>query len=184
MSITKKILIIIAFITMLTGNVQAGWFSDYNTYLGNNIYNTWNCGGWDLYVPFYSWHNRLTYDDEHINTYNEEAWGGGIGRSITKGNEWHGIYFMMFKDSNSYLQTIGGYAYLYNWNLDKDGDWKIGVGYTLSLTQRHEYSYIPLPLPLPIGGISYKNLHLEAAYVPGYKKNDGNILFIWAKISL
>ena len=135
-----------------------------------------------MYAPLYSWHNRLTYDKRHIRKYNEEAWGLGLGKSFWDDHEWHGIYAIAFKDSNFYLETIAGYGYQYNWSLFNSDDWKIGAGYTIALTQRHEYSYVPVPLALPMGGISYKNISFQAAYVPGIK-NNGNVLFAWLRFS-
>lgn len=147
---------------------------------GKNAKHALNCGNYDLYVPFYAWHNRLAYDD--VDKYNENAWGLGVGKSFYDGNEWHAVYAMAFEDSNHHPQTIFGYAYQYNWDIGESGDWKAGVGYTLSLTQRSEYKFIPVPLPLPIAGISYKTISLQASYVPGVK-NDGNVLFTWLRFS-
>lgn len=144
-----------------------------------NISETWNSDTYDLYIPFYAWHNRLTYDDEHIDKYNEEAWGLGIGKyRYDKDGDWHGLYAIAFKDSNSYLETMFGYAYQKNWFVNCNRDFRVGLGFTVGVTQRHEYSYIPVPLPLPIAGIEYGRFAIQAAYVPGVK-NDGNVLFTW-----
>lgn len=145
---------------------------------------TWNSPHYDIYVPMYAWHNRLTYDDEHIAKYNENAFGFGMGKSMydDHGN-WHGLYAMFFKDSNYYWETIAGYAYQKNWRIGCDNDWRVGLGYTLSLTQRHEYAYIPVPLPLPIFGIEYKRLAVQGAYVPGWE-NMGNVAFFWIRFNL
>jgi palmitoyl transferase len=149
-----------------------------------NLSKTWNSGYYDLYVPLYAWHNRLTYDREHIDKYNENPWGAGIGTSrYDSDGDWHGLYAMAFKDSNSYLETMFGYAFMKNWTAGCEDEWRAGVGFTVGVTQRHEYSYIPVPLPLPLAGIGYKRLDLQAAYVPGVK-NDGNVLFVWTKIRL
>ena len=165
---------------LIAGKGQAWNFDDYVAGLKQDIKDTWDCGSLSAYVPVYAWHNRLTYDQEHIDKYNENPWGFGLGKSLTSGDEWHGLYAMAFKDSNDYLETFFGYAYLKNHSLNEAETWKVGYGYTIGLTQRHEYSYIPVPLPLPIGSISYKNVALQAAYVPGVK-NDGNVLFTWLK---
>ena len=146
-----------------------------------NLQETWDSDTYDVYVPVYAWHNRWTYDNEHLKKYNEEPWGIGFGKSrYDEDGDWHGLYAMAFKDSNFYLETIYGYAYLKNLDLTANGDFKGGLGFTLGLTQRHEYYYIPVPLPLPMAGISYKKLALQAAYVPGFN-NDGNVLFTWLK---
>lgn len=159
-------------------------FSEYLENLKTNVEETWNSNHYDVYLPFYAWHNRLAYDQKHLDRYNEEAWGFGLGKSHydEKGN-WHGLYAMAFKDSNYYLETIFGYAYMKNWYVNCRRDFSVGVGYTLSLTQRHEYNYIPVPLPLPIAGITYKQISLQAAYVPGVK-NDGNVLFMWLRYAI
>ena len=179
---TLKLFFIAIILILISNNAQAfsfgQWFSD----LKENITHAFKCGRTDAYIPLRAWHNRLTYDKKKIKEYNEEPWGFGLGKSFWDGNEWHGIYAMAFKDSNFYAQTFIGYGYQYNWSLFNSDNWKIGAGYTLGITQRHEYSYVPVPLPLPIGSISYKNLSLQAAYVPGVK-NDGNVLFAWLRIS-
>lgn len=149
-----------------------------------NLAETLHSGKYDLYIPLYAWHNRLTYDDEHIDKYNENPWGAGIGTSrFDSDGDWHALYALAFKDSNGYLETMFGYAFLKNWYFGAKKDFRAGVGFTLGVTQRHEYLYIPVPLPLPMAGIGYKRLDLQAAYVPGVK-NDGNVLFVWTKIRL
>lgn len=76
-----------------------------------NVAETWrNSPHQDLYVPAITWHNRFTYDDEHIRRYNERPWGAGYGisRYDEKGN-WHAIYVMAFKDSlNKRIHSING----------------------------------------------------------------------------
>ena len=149
-----------------------------------NFSQTWASDTYDLYDPQYAWHNRLTYDDEHIDKYNENPWGGGLGVSrYDSDGDWHALYAMAFIDSNDYVETMFGYAFLKNWYLNEAKDFRIGVGFTAGLTQRHEYSYIPVPLPLPMFGIGYKRFDLQAAYVPGVE-NDGNVLFVWSRFKL
>lgn len=146
-----------------------------------NVGDTWQSDTYDVYIPVNTWHNRSFYDSEHIDKYNEEPWGLGLGVSrYDEDGDWHGLYAMAFKDSNFYVQTIFGYAYQKNWYLNENRDLSVGAGFTLSLTQRHEYYYIPVPLPLPLVGLTYKRLSVQAAYVPGVK-NDGNVLFTWLR---
>ena len=150
----------------------------------NKFSETWNSDSYDLYIPFYAWHNRLAYDNEHIKKYNEEAWGLGFGKyRYDEDGDWHGLYAIAFKDSNFYLETMFGYAYQKNWFVNCNRDFRVGLGFTVGLTQRHEYNYIPVPLPLPMAGIEYGRLALQAAYVPGIK-NDGNVLFTWLRFRL
>jgi len=175
----RKFLFVVL-LCLATSPVFAWSLSEYWEELKQNIKETWNSGRPSAYVPVYAWHNRLTYDQKHIDKYNENPWGFGVGKSLYDGDNWHGLYAMGFKDSNDYLETFFGYGFLKNKTLDDSGNWRLGYGYTLGITQRHEYSYIPVPIPLPIGSISYKNIALQAAYVPGVK-NDGNVLFVWMK---
>jgi len=160
---------------------RAGILSDWGNFLINDVQDMRCHHNYDVYVPFYAWHNRLTYDDEHIEKYNENAWGFGLGISHYNAERtWSGIYAMAFKDSNSYVETYFGYARQWNWTAGSENQWSAGIGYTLGLTQRHEYAYIPVPLPLPLAGVGYRGVNLQAAYVPGIK-NDGNVLFVFTR---
>lgn len=176
-------ILIFAFI-LFSPQAHAGFsLRKYWDELDKNVRAAWNSSSYDLYIPVYAWHNRLTYDREHIDKYNENPWGAGLGKSCyDEDGDWHGLYAMAFKDSNNYLETFFGYAFQKNWSIGGNPDFRAGVGYTLGVTQRHEYSYIPIPIPLPIAGIEYKKLALQAAYVPGVK-NDGNVLFTWIRFS-
>lgn len=182
-----KNLIKSAFLTLLltfSFNANAGicdTLGDWYCTIRGNVIATWEEHSYDAYVPLYAWHNRLTYDKEHLDKYNEYPWGAGLGFSrFDEDGDWHSLYAMYFKDSNGYGETMFGYAFLKNkyWH-----DIRLGYGFTIGATQRHEYSYIPVPLPLPMVGIGYGRFDLQAAYVPGIK-NDGNVLFIWSRIRL
>lgn len=159
-------------------------FAEYWQDLRNDVAKVWNSEEYDMYIPLYAWHNRLAYDQKHIEKYNENPWGFGLGKSYydDDGN-WHSLYVMAFKDSNDYTETFFGYAWMKNWFVNCNRDFRVGAGYTLGLTQRHEWNYIPVPAPLPLVGIEYKRIALQAAYVPGVK-NDGNVLFIWSRIAI
>lgn len=147
--------------------------------LSRRIVQAWKSDEYDLYLPFYTWHNRLMYDS--VSKYNEHPWGGGFGRSfLDEDGDSHSLYFMGFIDSNNRFQPIGGYAFIKNWYFDEQKDWSAGLGYTLSITARHEYDYIPLPLPLPVFSVRYKQFAVQAAYIPS-RYNDGNVLFAWLR---
>ena len=166
------------------GDASAFTFNEWKEEIFADVKEIWNSNNYDVYIPFYAWHNRLTYDDKHIAKYNEKAFGFGIGKSIYDENgNWYGLYAFAFNDSNSKLETVAGFAYLNNWSLDSNGNWKVGAGYTLGVTQREEYAYIPIPMPLPIVGIEYKNIAVQAAYVPGLK-NFGNVALFWLRVRL
>jgi palmitoyl transferase len=163
---------------------EASWWADSYNFLKNDIKEVWYEHDYELFVPFYAWHNRLTYDREHLDRYNEYPWGAGFG--ISHSNEegtWSGLYALGFKDSNSYFETYFGYARQWNWFAGEQDQWHAGVGYTLGLTQRHEYHYIPVPLPLPLVGAGYRNFEVHGAYIPGVK-NDGNVFFMFARLRI
>lgn len=147
-----------------------------------NTSETWNNpDGYNAFVPVTMWHNRLFYDKEHLEKYNEEPWGFGVGMTrYDNEGDMHTLFAMGFKDSNFKLQTIAGYSYQKLWYFGCSKEWYTGAGFILSLTQRHEYSYIPVPLPLPAVSIGHKKIALQMAYVPGIK-NDGNVAFVWTK---
>lgn len=90
-------------------SIFPGIWSDFK----DKVSTTWNdSDSQDLYLPVITWHNRLTYDKEKTDKYNERPWGGGYGisRYDEKGN-WNGIYLMAFKDSHNKWEPIGGYGW-------------------------------------------------------------------------
>ncbi|WP_431221786.1 lipid IV(A) palmitoyltransferase PagP [Serratia sp. L9] len=157
----------------------SGWWNAFTT----DVAKTWNePQNYDLYVPFLSWHNRLMYDKEKTDEYNEMPWGGGFG--ISRYNEegnWSSLYAMMFKDSHNELQPIVGYGWEKGWYLDQQQDFRLGLGVTAGITARKDFgNYIPLPIVLPLFSASYKQLNLQFTYIPG-TYNNGNVLFAWLR---
>jgi len=147
-----------------------------------NVTNTWNdSDSQDVYLPVITWHNRLTYDKEKTDKYNERPWGGGYGisRYDEKGN-WNGIYFMAFKDSHNKWEPIGGYGWQKIWQPMNDKDFRLGLGYTAAVTARDDYKYIPIPIVLPLASIGYNKLTFQATYIPG-TYNNGNVFFAWLR---
>ncbi|VDZ52020.1 Lipid A palmitoyltransferase PagP precursor [Serratia odorifera] len=102
----------------------------------HNVAETWNNSpNKDIYLPAITWHNRWTYDDEHIDKYNERPWGAGYGISrFDQDGDWHGIYLMAFKDSFNKWEPIGGYAYEKIWAPLDDKDFPPWPGL---YSQRH-----------------------------------------------
>lgn len=146
-----------------------------------NVSRTWDSDQYDVYVPFWTWHNRLTYDKEKTDSYNEKPWGAGFGKSYyDDDNDWHALYAMAFKDSHNKWEPIVGYGFQKMWTPNGLGGFKAGAGFTLAVTARDDYHYIPIPVPLPLASIEYNRLAIQATYIPG-TYNNGNVLFMWAR---
>lgn len=158
----------------------SGWWSSWK----NDVATTWSASpNHDLYLPVITWHNRATYDREKIDKYNERPWGGGYGISRFDDNgDWHGLYFMAFKDSFNKWEPIGGYGYEKVWRPIQGQDFRLGLGYTAAITARDNYDYVPLPLVLPLASISYERLAFQATYIPG-THNNGNVFFAWLRFA-
>ncbi|HID7483823.1 lipid IV(A) palmitoyltransferase PagP [Morganella morganii] len=146
-----------------------------------NVTNVWQSDQYDLYVPFWTWHNRLTYDKEKTDTYNEKPWGAGFGKSYyDEDNDWHSLYAMAFKDSHNKWEPIVGYGFQKMWMPQGQDGFKAGIGFTIGVTARDDYHYIPIPVPLPLASVEYNRLAIQATYIPG-TYNNGNVLFMWAR---
>ncbi|ATM95435.1 palmitoyl transferase [Yersinia frederiksenii] len=147
----------------------------------NNISLTWDSPNQELYIPLNTWHNRWTYDDDKIESYNERPWGIGYGKyRYDEDNNWHAVYAMAFMDSHNEVEPIIGYGYQKMWIPGEMDGWRFGIGFTASITARHEYHYIPIPLPLPLLSIEYNKFALQTTYIPG-TYNNGNVLFTWMR---
>lgn len=146
-----------------------------------HVKDTWSEGKVELYVPFLTYHMPFAYTAEQRSQYNEYPAGGGIGlgRYNDSGN-YEATYAMAFLDSHSDMSYMVGYAWIPTWNVGKS-EVKVGVGITGFLMSRQDYfGGVPFPGALPVASISYKQLSVQAAYVPGGQGN-GNVLFAWGK---
>jgi len=161
----------------LTQSIQSGW----NTFT-SNVQQTWQQPqNSDFYLPAITWHNRWTYDDEHIKRYNERPWGagGGISRYDDKGN-WHGLYLMAFKDSYNKWEPFTGYGWEATWHPIDGSRFHLGAGYTAGVTARDNWRYIPVPALLPLASVGYGPLNFQMTYIPG-TYNNGNVYFAWLR---
>lgn len=143
-------------------------------------YQTWTEGQNELYLTGYAWHNRYYYDADRLSRYNENAWGGGLGKSFFDENgNWHGLFTFAFLDSHRYLEPLVGYAFLKAVHFTEKA-W-VGAGYTALITQRPDiFNGIPFPGALPWVSAGYQKASLAAIYIPG-SRNVGNVLFLVAK---
>lgn len=156
--------------------------------LTSRISQVWNAPTLDIYVPFLAWHNRLMWDSDE--RFNEFAYGFGLGKTIhDEDGDTHSLGIMGFCDSGKEFQPYMGYVYTKNWAFDEAKDFRVGIGFTLGLTARKEYLGVdfnyfpPIPVVLPVVGIEYKQLALQATYIPG-GRNNNNVLFTWARMTL
>jgi palmitoyl transferase len=152
----------------------------YNTAV-EHVKDTWTEGKVEIYVPFLAYHMPFAYTAEQRSDQNQYPAGGGIGlgRYNASGN-YEGTYAMAFLDSHSDMSYVVGYSWVPTWNVGKS-DVKVGAGLTGFLMSRQDYfGGVPFPGILPMASISYKQLSLQATYVPGGQGN-GNVLFAWGK---
>jgi lipid IVA palmitoyltransferase len=146
------------------------------------LHHIWVDGDTDLYLSGYAWHNRFTYTPEKIDSYNEQAWGGGMGKSLFGPNhDWQGIYAIGFLDSHRHVEPAVGYAYLKVASVTPN--LKAGIGFTIIATSRVDiYHSIPFAGVLPWAGGFYKKAGIAATYIPG-AVGAGNVLYIIGKYS-
>jgi len=160
---------------------ESGWISQAWNTATEHVSTTWDKGDIELYLPIYTWHLPFAYTPDQRSSYTEIPGGFGLGKGrYNDSGNWEGIYAMGFRDSHGDPSFMLGYGWIPTWNVS-DTDVKVGVGLTAFFMSRQDYfGGFPFPAVLPIASASYRNLSLQAAYVPGGKGN-GNVLFIWGK---
>lgn len=139
---------------------------------------TWSQGRHDVLLPLYSYHLRSAYTKEKIESFEENSWGLGYGRTRydDEGN-WHTLYAMGFRDSHGKFQPIAGYGHQWMWG--ERESLHAGLGYTVFVTARSDIGrYLPLPGILPIASVNYRRTAMNMSFMPGGKGN-GNVLFLW-----
>jgi LPS-assembly protein len=148
--------------------------------LWDPVASAYSDGSLELYLPLRTHHMRSAYSAEQIAGYQESPPGLGIGRGLynEKGN-YQSLYALGFQDSHFKPQWQIGYTWKAIWRpLD---DFRLGLGYTAFLMTRADIAkYIPFPGVVPVASVAYKNLNLEATYIPG-GAGAGNVVFVWAK---
>jgi palmitoyl transferase len=144
------------------------------------LHQVWTEGDNELYLSGYAWHNRYTYSREKIKTYNELAWGGGLGKGLyDEDGDWHGLYAFAFLDSHKNVEPVVGYAFLKVVHLRSN--LRLGAGYAALITARPDiFHNIPFPGVLPWVSLNYCHATLSTTYIPG-SRGAGNVLFIIGK---
>ncbi|MCA0402417.1 MAG: lipid IV(A) palmitoyltransferase PagP [Proteobacteria bacterium] len=140
----------------------------------------WTEGNNEAYFSGYAWHNRFTYSKAKIKSYNELAWGGGLGKGFyDEDGDWHGLYVLAFLDSHKKVEPSVGYAFQKIAHISDN--LRLGLGYTFIVTSRSDIlNNIPFPGVLPWISLNYEKVTLGATYIPG-AKGAGNVLYILGK---
>jgi palmitoyl transferase len=132
----------------------------------------------------YTWHDPNTYDEDKIETFNTNAWGGGFGFGLyepEKGDHFS-WYALAFKDSNSNLTSMIGFGGVTYW--PEKADVAVGLGYTVFIMQRPDiYSGIPFPAALPLAAIKLWNAEIVGTFIPKFDAgiNHGNVGYIFGR---
>ena len=161
----------------VSSGTQQAWYDT----AWSHVKQTWNDGRVEAYVPFWTYHLPFAYTPSQRENYNEFPAGFGLGKGrFNNSGNWEGIYAMGFCDSHGDPSFMLGYGWIPTWRVNQS-DFKVGVGLTAFLMSRTDYwNGIPFPGVLPVASIGYKNLNIQAAYVPGGTGN-GNVIFAWTK---
>jgi hypothetical protein len=143
-------------------------------------------GRWDLYLSGHAHHSRETYSDKRLHRLNEQAWGGGFGKTLrnAQGND-ESLYGMVIRDSHENLQWSAGYAYQWIFPVAGTG-LEVGAGLSALLISRKDwFDRVPFPAVLPVFSVGSQNLKLMATYVPriSTKKGKGNVTLLVLKYS-
>ena len=158
---------------------EPGWFQG----VRSKLTDIWQTGSSDILVPLHTHHLRSAYDSSKIDSYQENPYGLGYGRSKLDGDgDLQGVYAMTFQDSDHKPSYMAGYMFQKFWR--PAADWRVGGGFTAFVMARSDtWHYTPFPAALPFGSIGYKRLAIEATYVPG-GNGYGNVIFIWSRFHL
>jgi palmitoyl transferase len=142
-----------------------------------------------LYASGLAYHRRDRYGPDVIRSLNENAWGGGLGRSLSMP---HGgvasLAFTTFQDS------LGEWEY----NLGYIREWRstpaprrvvFGVGLAAFLISRPDFfDGRPFPAALPVVSIGRDDVALLGTYVPripeGSPGMNGDVVYLFARIKL
>src|SRR3954468_17557510 len=94
-----------------------GWVQ----YQCRGLADAYDHGGADLYLTGYAYHDRNTYTPEKIASFNEEAWGGGLGTGLrNERGDYFGWYVMAFRDSHNDWTKALGWSWITFWPAQSD----------------------------------------------------------------
>jgi palmitoyl transferase len=153
-------------------------------YQCTGLKDAWRNGGPILYVTGFTYHDRATYSQEQLDSYNERAWGGGFGwgRFNDEGDHF-GWYGLVFRDSHFQYTKMVGWSAMTYW--PKQSDYSVGLGYTIFLGSRPDiYNSIPFPGILPLASVRLSKLEILGTYIPKVSAGttgNGNVGFVFGR---
>ncbi len=124
----------------------------------------WNEGTQDIYVSGYFYHAPYGFSKERRDEFNDNAWGGGYGRTLTEDNlNQRILYGIIATDSHRKRLYLAGYAWLARWEFI--GDIRVGAGYSaLLISHSTSTNYWPVPLLAPVASIGTDHAAIYATY--------------------
>jgi lipid IVA palmitoyltransferase len=130
----------------------------------------WSGDQLDVYVPGYIWHLPWRYPTDRRSSYNDIAWGAGMGRTLVdERGRLRSLFGIVSADSYAKPQYMAGYAWRARTRPRGPG-LRLGGGYTLLVIGRSDkLRYTPLPIMLPLGSIGTDRIEIVGAYVPGFE---------------
>jgi palmitoyl transferase len=149
------------------------------------LVDTYEKGGNDLLLSGYAWHTPWTWTPEKRAEENENAWGGGWGRTVERENgDTDTVYALVFSDSHSKPQYNLGYGWSTYWGARNSI--QAGLGYTLMLVARDDIANgWPFPAILPLVSVRYDKVTIYTTYIPTLGGiNNGSVVYIFGKIAL
>jgi palmitoyl transferase len=149
------------------------------------IADTYENGERGILVSGFGWHLPSTWTPERRAELNQNAWGGGLARTVEEANgDTHDVFFLAFLDSHENIEFQVGYAWSTYWG-PRDGV-QAGLGYTAMIVQRPDiFSGVPFPAVLPLFLLRYQKATLLSTFIPTLNSgiNNGSVLYLFGKIT-
>lgn len=142
-----------------------------------------------LYASGLAYHRRDRYGRDLIRELNENAWGGGFGRSLAMPNGGvASLAFIGFQDSlGEWEYNLG---YIREWRTDPaPGRVVFGAGLTaLAISRSDFFRGAPFPALLPVASVELDRVALLATFVPRVPIAGpgifGDVTYVFARIRL
>jgi len=132
--------------------------------VSNGTKRIWDEGLQDVYASGYFYHTPYGFPSRKRDEYNDNAWGGGYGRTLTEDNDNQRMLLgIVALDSHRKPMFLAGYAWLARWDLGRD--LHVGAGYSaLFIAHSKSTNYWPVPLLAPVASIGNNNVAIYGTY--------------------